>query len=74
MVSVVLGLIMVAGGLSGKLVMRGTTSSTPITIIGAIVMLIGLARIVSSRSAAARSDAADVRPTDPMTQDEEPRE
>ena len=46
-ISIVIGLVMVIGGLSGKLVMRGTESGVALAVLGGVVIAIGLFRLRS---------------------------
>jgi hypothetical protein len=45
-ISVVLGLVMIVGGLTGKLALRGTDSGPALAALGGVVLLIGIVRIV----------------------------
>jgi hypothetical protein len=47
-ISIVIGAVMVIGGLSGKLVMRGTESGVALAVLGGVVIVIGLFRLKSS--------------------------
>ena len=47
--SVVIGAVMIIGGLSGKLVLKGTNSGAGLAVIGLIVAGIGVYRIVEAR-------------------------
>ena len=40
--SLIMGILMVVGGASGKLVLIGTNSSTALTIVGVIIAAFGL--------------------------------
>jgi hypothetical protein len=46
--SIVLGVGMVIGGLSGKLVMRGTESGGALAVVGFVVLGIGVFRIIQA--------------------------
>ena len=48
LVSIVIGAVMVIGGLSGNLVLRGTSSSGGLAVVGFIVIGIGIFRIVQA--------------------------
>lgn len=48
-ISVVIGLVLIVGGLSGKLVMRGTDSGLALAVAGFVVAGIGVWRIVSAK-------------------------
>ncbi|MGE0867303.1 MAG: hypothetical protein AB7P03_01985 [Kofleriaceae bacterium] len=43
--SIVIGLVMVVGGLSGKLALKGTNSGGALAAIGAVLIVIGFVRI-----------------------------
>jgi hypothetical protein len=47
-ISIVIGAIMVIGGLSGKIVLRGTQSGGAAAAIGGVLIIIGIARLVSA--------------------------
>jgi uncharacterized membrane protein (UPF0136 family) len=49
LLSVVIGLAMIVGGLSGQLVLRGTQSGVGLAVLGAVIAAIGVIRIVRSR-------------------------
>ncbi|MCA8994435.1 MAG: hypothetical protein KDA88_20825 [Planctomycetaceae bacterium] len=50
-VNIIFGGIMVVGGLSGQLVLRGTDSGGGLAIAGGVIILIGIIRLaMSSRS------------------------
>ena len=51
MFNIVIGAVFVIGGLSGKLALRGTSSSTAIAILGAGLIVWGLVQVVRSRTA-----------------------
>ena len=44
-ISIVIGVVMVIGGLSGKLVMRGTESGIALAVLGGVLIAIGLFRL-----------------------------
>jgi hypothetical protein len=46
-ISIVIGVVMVIGGLSGKLVMRGTESGVALAVLGGVIIAIGLFRLKS---------------------------
>jgi hypothetical protein len=48
-ISIVIGGIMIAGGLSGQLVLRGTSSGVAIAVVGGVVAAIGVYRIIAAR-------------------------
>jgi hypothetical protein len=47
-ISIVIGVVMVIGGLSGKLVMRGTESGVALAVLGGVIIAIGLFRLKSA--------------------------
>jgi hypothetical protein len=47
-ISIVIGVVMVIGGLSGKLVMRGTESGIALAVLGGVLIAIGLFRLKSA--------------------------
>jgi hypothetical protein len=47
-ISIVIGAVLVIGGLSGKLVLRGTESGIGLAILGGVVILIGVWRLAKS--------------------------
>ena len=47
-INIIIGLVMVIGGLSGALVMRGTNSSLAIVAIGGVLIALGGFRLISS--------------------------
>lgn len=49
-VSIIIGIGMIVGGLSGGLVLRGTNSSGGLAVVGGIVMVIGIVRIVRANN------------------------
>lgn len=49
-VNVIVGLVMLGGAMSGKLVFRGTTSSTPLGVIGVVLIGVGIYRIVQNQA------------------------
>ena len=49
--SIIIGGVMVAGGLSGQLVLRGTGSGGGLAAVGALVIGIGVYRIVRAKNA-----------------------
>jgi hypothetical protein len=48
-INIVLGGVMIAGGATGKLVLIGTSSSTAIMVVGAVLVALGGYRIFKSR-------------------------
>ena len=51
MVKIIIGLVMVVGGLSGKLVLIGTDSGIALAGLGLVMIVWGIARVVGSRKA-----------------------
>ena len=51
MVKIIIGLVMVIGGLSGKLVLVGTNSGVALAVLGVVMIVWGIARIAGSRKA-----------------------
>lgn len=51
MFNIIIGAIFVIGGLSGKLALRGTNSSTAIAAVGAGLIVWGLVQVVRGRTA-----------------------
>jgi hypothetical protein len=49
MVKIIIGLVMVIGGLTGKLVLIGTNSGVALAAFGAVMIVWGIARIASGR-------------------------
>jgi hypothetical protein len=49
LVSIILGLVMVVGGLSGKLVLVGTHSGAALAAVGGVVIAIGAVRIIKAK-------------------------
>ncbi len=55
--SLIMGILMVVGGASGKLVLIGTNSSTALTIVGVIIAAFGLFQMLAGQ----KNEAALVR-------------
>jgi hypothetical protein len=51
MVKIIIGLVMVIGGLSGKLVLAGTQSGGALAVFGVVMIVWGVARVAGSRKA-----------------------
>jgi hypothetical protein len=51
MVKIIIGLVMVVGGLSGKLVLVGTNSGVALAVLGGVMIVWGIARVAASRKA-----------------------
>jgi hypothetical protein len=49
MVKIIIGLVMVIGGLSGKLVLIGTDSGVALAGLGVVLIVWGIARIVAAK-------------------------
>jgi hypothetical protein len=49
MFNIVIGAVFLIGGLSGKLALRGTNSSTAIAVVGAGLIVWGLVQVVRNR-------------------------
>ena len=49
MTKIILGLIMVIGGLSGKLALIGTQSGPALAVLGAVFIVWGIVRLVRQR-------------------------
>jgi hypothetical protein len=49
MIKIIIGLVMVIGGLSGKLVLLGTDSGTALAVLWAVLIVWGIIRMVGQR-------------------------
>jgi len=49
MVKIIIGVIFIIGGLSGKLVLIGTDSGIALAGVGAVMVIWGIARMIKSR-------------------------
>jgi hypothetical protein len=49
MISIIIGIIMIIGGLSGKLVLIGTNSGIALAVLGAVLVVWGIIKIVRRR-------------------------
>ena len=49
MFKIIIGIIMVVGGLSGKLVLVGTHSGAALAVLGAVLIVWGIVRIVRQK-------------------------
>ena len=47
--NIIIGLIFVAGGLSGKIALRGTQSSGAIAVVGGLMVAYGIFQVVQQR-------------------------
>jgi hypothetical protein len=43
-ISIILGLVMIVGGLTGTLTLRGTQSGTGLAVVGAVVLVVRFAK------------------------------
>jgi len=48
-INIIIGLVMVIGGLTGNLVLKGTQSGGALAAIGALLILIGLFRLTRTQ-------------------------
>jgi hypothetical protein len=48
-VSIAIGLVLIVGGLSGKLVLIGTNSGPALALVGVVIAGIGVARVIKAR-------------------------
>ena len=48
--NIIIGAVMIIGGLSGNLVLKGTKSGIALAVFGAILVVVGLVRMKSSDS------------------------
>lgn len=48
--NIIIGLVFLIGGLSGKLVIRGTESSSAAAIVGGALLVWGIVQVVRARS------------------------
>ena len=51
MVKIILGVVFIIGGLSGKLVLIGTNSGVALAVVGAVMIVWGIMRIAGRRNA-----------------------
>jgi hypothetical protein len=49
-ISIIIGLVMIVAGLSGKIVLKGTQSGMGYAALGAVVLVIGLVRLSRNRA------------------------
>jgi hypothetical protein len=49
MFKIIIGLVMVVGGLTGKLVLIGTQSGIALAVLGVVMIVWGIARLASGR-------------------------
>lgn len=49
MISIIIGIIMIIGGLSGKLVLIGTNSGVALAVLGAVLVVWGIIKTVRRR-------------------------
>ncbi|MHB1562240.1 MAG: hypothetical protein ACYC61_32745 [Isosphaeraceae bacterium] len=50
LINVIIGLVFIVGGLSGKMALRGTESGPALAAIGGVLLRIGGFRMLSSKS------------------------
>ena len=50
MIKIILGVVFIIGGLSGKLVLIGTNSGVALAVVGVGMVIWGIARIAASRN------------------------
>lgn len=48
--NIIIGAVLIIAGLSGKMVLIGTSSGVALAVVGGIVLIIGLVRLKNSRS------------------------
>ena len=48
-INIIIGLVFIVGGLSGKLSMRGTQSGVALAVIGGVLLVLGIYRMATSR-------------------------
>jgi hypothetical protein len=51
MVKIIIGVVFIIGGLTGKLVLIGTHSGVALAVVGVAMVIWGIARIAASRKA-----------------------
>jgi hypothetical protein len=51
MVKIILGVVFIIGGLSGKLVLIGTNSGVALAVVGAVMIVWGILRIAARGNA-----------------------
>jgi hypothetical protein len=49
LINVIIGLVFIVGGLSGKLAMRGTESGPALAAIGVVLLILGVYRMATTR-------------------------
>ncbi len=49
MFKIIIGVVFIIGGLSGKLVLMGTQSGVALAVVGAVLVVWGIARLASGR-------------------------
>ena len=49
-INIIIGLVFIVGGLSGKLAMRGTQSGGALAVIGVVLLGVGVFRLATSRN------------------------
>lgn len=48
-INIVIGAVFIIGGLSGKLVFRGTESGIVLAVVGGVLVIVGLVRLKGSQ-------------------------
>ena len=49
MIKIIIGLVMVIGGLSGNLVLMGTSSGVALAVLGGVLIVWGIAKMVRQK-------------------------
>jgi uncharacterized membrane protein HdeD (DUF308 family) len=49
MISIIIGIVMIVGGLSGKLVLIGTQSGIALAVLGAVLVVWGIIKMVRQK-------------------------
>jgi len=49
MISIIIGIVMIIGGLSGKLVLIGTNSGVALAVLGVVLVIWGIVKIVRQK-------------------------
>ena len=48
-ISIIIGVVFIIGGLSGRLVLIGTNNGPALAVLGAVIIVIGVIRVAKSR-------------------------
>ena len=48
--NIIIGLVFIGGGLSGRLALRGTDSGPALAVLGGVLMVWGIVQVVRARS------------------------